>query len=976
MIRRISLFCLILTLALTGGLLAQGVQTGTLIGTVTGPDGAPLPGVTVTATSPVQMGEKQAVTGPNGDYALRGLVPGDYSVRFELAGMQTIERRINIPLGLTARSDAALRLTAAAETIVVTAETPSALETVTVGTNITGETVQQLPVSRTPTGIGSLSVAVTDRTPVAGQLSISGGMAYDNSFLVNGVNVQDPIFGSTNNLFIEDSILETQVLTSGISAEYGHFTGGVLNVITKSGGNEFSGSIRANLTKPEWRDETPWEKGYRGEGVTRATPTTRKGDLSEIYEATIGGPIMRDRLWFFGAGRLENSSTPFNSRLSSEQVSIDQENPRYEIKLTGNIASNHSLQGSYIDNPVTRNYESQVTPLEVSALGTDSERLNSGFSISYNGVLSTNLFAEARYSEKKFGFRGLGGKSTDIIDSPMRSSSVRFPGNIAGTFNAPYFDATDPEDRNNDQLFAAASYFLTTPSLGSHDLKVGAERFTVTRTGGNSQTATDYVFYTGYLMNGAAPALDANGRAIPVFNPYTGSNNNDTRIGWWVATRGSALDITTDSIFINDRWDISPRWQVSLGVRHEMVRSEATGGLQGIDTDTTVPRLGVSFDPMANGKFKLDVTYAEYAGRYNPAISGDNTPVGNPALLYGYYVGPQGSGRDFAPGFDLNNYVFWFASVPTANVFMEPGLSSPVNKEFTVSGGLGLSRGGWLKASYVDRKLTGVIDDFITDFSPTGCTQIIFEGVDAGCADNVLYRNTDGPERNYQAVQLQARYGLMRNWMVEGNYTHQLKNHGTYEGEGGQAIGATPFGDRPEIQSPRNNPTGRLSQFQAHRVRLWTAYNLDLGRAGNLSTGLIYRYDSPQTFSYTTSVARTAIQRSRNPGYRTVPPNQTIFFGERGAGEFASSSLFDLSLTYALPIFRSVEPWVKFDVFNALNDDTQLTWNTAVTADPNSPLDEDGLRTGFRQGAAFGRPTGAGSFVTPREYTVSAGVRF
>ena len=975
MIRKISLLCLMLTLAVTGGLFAQGVQTGTLLGTVTGPDGAPLPGVTVTANSPVQMGEKTAVTGPNGDYAIRGLVPGDYSVRFELSGMQTIDRRINIPLGLTTRSDASLRVTAAAETIVVTAETPSALETVTVGTNVTSEVVNQLPVVRTPVGIGSLSVAVTDRTPVAGQLSISGGMAYDNSVLVNGVNVQDPIFGQTNNLVNEDSILETQVLTSGISAEYGHFTGGVLNVITKSGGNEFSGSVRSNLTKPEWRDETPFEKGFRGEGVTRATPTQRRGDLSQIYELTAGGPILRDRLWFFGAGRLENSSTPATIVVVPETANIEQENPRYEVKLTGNIASNHSLQASYIDNPVTRNLEQQLVNLELEGLGTDSERVNNGFSVSYNGVLTTNLFTEARYSEKKFGFRGLGGKLTDIQNSPFRAST-RFAGNTAGTFNAPYFDATDPEDRNNDQLFAAASYFLTTPRVGSHDFKVGGERFTVTRTGGNSQTATDYVFYTGYLVQNNAPVLDSAGRLQPVFNPSTGSNSDDTRLGWWVATRGSVLDITTDSIFINDRWDISPRWQASLGIRHEMVRSDATGGLQGIDTDTTVPRLGLSFDPMANGRFKFDVTYAEYAGRYNPAISGENTPVGNPALLYGYYIGPKGSGRNFAPGFDLNNYVFYYASVPTANVFMEEGLASPVNKEYTLSAGMSLSRGGWLKASYVDRDLKGVIDDFITDFSPTGCTQIIFEGVDAGCADNIVYRNTDGPERTYQAVQLQARYGLTRNWMVEGNYTRQLKNHGTYEGEGGQAIGATPFGDRPEIASARNNPYGRLSQFQADKVRLWTAYNFNLGRAGNLSAGVVYKYDSPRTFSYSASVARSAIQRSRNPGYRTVPPSQTVFFGERGIGEFNSTSLFDVSLSYALPLFRTVEPWVKFDVFNALNDDTLITHSTAIVADAASPLDSDGLRTGFTRGAAFGRPTGSTSYVVPREYTVSAGIRF
>ena len=966
---RRSLVVLLALAFISASAFAQGVQTATLTGTVMGPDGAPMPGVTVTAMSPNQIGERQTETGANGEYIIRGLAPGDYTVRFSLAGMQSTTSRIMLPLGGTTRVDSTMRIAAATETITVTGSTPSALETITVATNITKETVDQLPVVRTPVGIGSLSVAVTARTPVAGQLSISGGMAYDNAFLINGVNVQDPIFGQTNNLFIEDSILETQVLTSGISAEYGHFTGGVLNAITKSGGNEFTGSLRGNLTKPEWRDETPFEK-------SRTPPTKREGDLGKVYEATLGGPIMKDRLWFFVAGRDEESTLPAQLTGSGINLARVASNRRLEGKLTASILTNHTIQGSYIDNPAKATHEIQVSPIEVAAVGLNSVRENEGFVVNYNGLLANNLFAEARYSEKKFRFVGLGGTGQTIQESPFRSLAGRHASlrNAAGTYNAPYFDATDPEDRNNDQLYGALSYFLSTSRLGSHDIKGGLERFTVTRTGGNSQTSTDYVFYSSYVpagTTGNVPALDSKGRMIPRFIP--GRVTTGTYIGWWVATRGSVLDITTDSIYLNDRWDISPNFTLNLGLRHEIVNAEATGNITPIDTTTTVPRLGFSYDPLANGRFKFDVTYAEYAGRYNPAIAGDNTPVGNPALLYGYYNGPEGQGVDFAPGFDLNNYVFYYASVPTGNVFVEEGLSSPVNKEMTFSAGMSLPRGGWLKASYVDRKLKNVIEDFIT--FDQGCTNIVFEGVKAGCQSNIYNRNSDVPKREYKAVQLQARYGLMRNWMIEGNYTRQLRNHGNYEGEGGQGIGSSAIGNRPEIQSPREFPVGRLSQFQEDKVRLWTTYSLGLGRAGDLGLGLIYRYDSPQTFSYTTTQARTAIQRGRNPGYSSTP-SATVFYGDRGIGEFDRSSEFDLSLTYGIPIIGRLEPWVKFDARNVLNNDSLLTHNTGISADPTSPLDENGLRTGFIRGAAFGRATGAGSYTTPREYLVTAGIRF
>ena len=261
---RFLLVTLLLVLVFTGAVFAQGVQTATLQGTVTDSAGGALPGVTVTVKSPALMGDRTAVTRENGDYVLPGLPPGDYTITFDLAGMQTNTVRRNLPLGLQTVVDAKMRVATVAEAITVTASAPAVLENITVGANIKKETVDTLPLLRDPVNIGKLSPGVTgdrggrDTTPVGGQMSINGGLAYDNNFLINGVNVMDNIFGQTNNLFIEDAIQETQVLTSGISAEYGHFTGGVLNVITKSGGNTFTGTFRDDLTKPSWTARTPF----------------------------------------------------------------------------------------------------------------------------------------------------------------------------------------------------------------------------------------------------------------------------------------------------------------------------------------------------------------------------------------------------------------------------------------------------------------------------------------------------------------------------------------------------------------------------------------------------------------------------------------------------------------------------------------------------------------------------------------------
>src|SRR5205807_1923097 len=135
----------------------------------------------------------------------------------------------------------------------------------------------------------NLSPGVTESTaPNAQQLNINGAFAYDNLFMINGIDVNDNLFGSPQNVFIEDAIQETQVLTSGISAEYGRFSGGVVNAITKSGGNRFSGSGRVNLLNPAWTDETPFEKSRN---------ITRPSINQQTYEGNFGGPIAKDHLW-------------------------------------------------------------------------------------------------------------------------------------------------------------------------------------------------------------------------------------------------------------------------------------------------------------------------------------------------------------------------------------------------------------------------------------------------------------------------------------------------------------------------------------------------------------------------------------------------------------------------------------------------------------------------------------------------------
>jgi hypothetical protein len=129
----------------------------------------------------------------------------------------------------------------------------------------------------------------------------------------------------------------------------------------------------------------------------------------------------------------------------------------------------------------------------------------------------------------------------------------------------------------------------------------------------------------------------------------------------------------------------------------------------------------------------------------------------------------------------------------------------------------------------------------------------------------------------------------------------------------------------------------------------------------------------------------SAVQLARNPGYARLPGGgtQTLFFGERGSETFEGYTLLDLATTYRIPVFRTLSPWVKLEVLNLTNNQKLIAWNTTVTPDPNSPLDADGLPTGFIQGSNFGRgtanthyPVWRPGFTGGRTFLVSTGVRF
>lgn len=970
--KRFSLFA-VTAFFLSAIVVGQGSQTSTLVGTVTLADRSRIPGISVTISSPALQGTRTQATGANGDYVFKFLHPGTYTVSFALAGMKTVSRTATLELGGTTRTDAVMEIAGTQETVTVTDEALRVDRTAVHGATFEAEQISALPIARNLAAIASLTPGLTTATPNAGQLSISGAFAYDNVFLLDGVDINDNLFGTaTGGLVIEEAVEETQILTSAISAEYGRFSGGVINAVTKSGGNEFHGSLRADLLNDDWRENTPFED---------AQNVVHPDDIQDTYSATLGGYAIKDRLWFFLAGRSFTTEAQTVLPVTGETFTGPDEETRYEVKLTGNISQSHTLQGSYVqsDRELTRVAFAGSTLRSVEDETLESPTFPAKLYVgSYQGVLTDNLFASLQYSEKKFQFQNNGGGDTNLVTgSPFLTAT--FP--ILDAYHAPYFDQTDPEDRNNKQWAASLNYYLSTARLGSHDLKLGGEVYNSIRTGGNSQSPTNYVFYADYLGGQGTPILDASGRLIPVWVP------GESYIANYIAIRGAETDLETKGFYFNDIWRLNKNLTANLGVRYEKVDGTGPGGSTITDTDSIVPRLGISYDVQGDGKIILSGTYAQYAGKYNDTQFGSTTNVGNPDGIYSVYLGPEGQGYDFAPAFDLtNNYEVFAGTFPTQNTFFENGLSSPIVTEFTLNVGGQLRNNVYAAVTYVNRETDNFVENFIT--IEDGQTEVIVEGVSLPF-DNIVYRNTDALTREYQALQFQGRVGINPRWLIDLNYTYMIKFEGNFEGEAANQPGISSiFGNRPEILAlDRQLPSGRLSGFQKHKVRFLTSFGLPTP-IGNFALGLIYNFDSGRTYTLSSNIGYTAIQRARDPGYATIPSLQTIAYGERGSGTFPSQSRVDMALNYEIPIWKSLAPHVQLRVFNVLGTNYRNGFSTVVNrcrlvggALPagctSADVDANGISTTFTTvGTSFGQVVSNAQYQRAREFQISAGIRF
>lgn len=954
-IRNLLLLALIVLMSVP----VSAQTTASLTGTVT-TDGTPLPGVTVTISSPNMQGTRTTTTGDAGGFNFAGIPAGEYSVMFELAGMNNVTRRVQIGPGQTGRADADLRVSAVTESITVTAAAPSVLETPTVSQNIDHDLVEELPIARTVNAAALLAPGVTGNTFSNNQFSISGSPGYDNLVMINGVVITEAVRSQTLPLYIEDAVQETTIMTGGVSAEYGRFTGGVVNSITKSGGNEFTGSLRDSFTNPSWSEENPIQ-------VTNNTQNTDV--LGQVWEATLGGFVLRDRLWFFLAGRDTESDNPVSTRvvpgsttsLSSSSVTTE---TRYEVKLTGQVTSKHSLMGSYFKSDL------EATNTQFTAVSYDLESLTDRTdprdlrTARYNGILTNNFMVEAQYTAMKWGVgHGSGSKFTDVI----RGSIVRNLSDSNARWNSPTFcGVCDKETRSNDSQLVKGNYFLSSQNLGNHNFVAGGERFAEHRYANNYQSGSNFRVF----VNGATRMAD--GRIAPVVNP--GANPAGVTSGstaFFVHTPINQLqmnesDLRTDSYFVNDRWDLNEHFTFNLGVRYDRNNAVDSSGNVVSDDSKFSPRLSATYDLFGNGRHRVTASYSDYASRIVEGPATGQASAGTAAYIYYAYNGPainpagtpanqlvdthaalqimfdwlnaQCNAQGQCGTANAANIANLSHSIPGYSVKIGEGLSSPYVREITLGYGTQLFSNAFFRVDLIARDW----DDFYAyriDRTTPRVTNPFGKSNDVAVVEN-----TNDIVREYRGAQFQAAW-RPRRFNFGLNYTYAtLEGNDDQENATSGVIGNSPSDIYyPELSNfARNKPHGYLASDQRHRARAWAGYDVPMPDfLGRLNVSVLQSFDSGVPYSAAANINITSLRpcsagvctgllEGVNPQYASPTGQVAYYFSDRGEFRLDDISSTDVALNYNFPIGR-FELFAQGEALNVFNRQTATVVNTTVT---------------------------------------------
>jgi len=916
------LIALLACTLVTSAVLAQTTR-GDIQGVVRDETGEPLPGVTVSISSEALQGTQNTVTDATGTYKFLVLPPGSYTATYSLSGYQTrTQENIDIRINSTTKVDV-IMTSAFTEEVVVTSESPLVDTTsTTLGVDLGSEFYKDLPVGRDYTSLVMVTPgAQNDDSGTA----VYGSTGLENSYYIDGANTTGIELGNEGTQLNFEFIDEVQVKSGSYSAEYGRATGSMINVITKSGGNEFHGDVFGYYTGDSMQSD---KKGAAASGAVSGT-AVRQGFVRSDYGADLGGYIVKDRLWFFAAyDRVDNTDdwevtqdfTSVGGPPEGDVLPEDITSDLWSAKLTWRITANQSLSAGAFADPTDDSgalYALSGPPTHYLATITTG---GNNYSINYDGIFGQNLVVSARLAQHN---------EENTTDGPGIAMTAYYDqSNPLGNGTRTYgWDDTgsgigyvENQDFSRDQYNVDVSYFVGN-FAGSHEFKVGYEY--------EDLGVTNTSLYTG-------PEGSNNVGNQLVWRFYSSSRGYYYAHEFFMNERVPVDEITASDIaasraidtpsknyawYVQDTWQVLNNLSLNLGIRNDRQKLYNMFGEVSADIkDEWAPRLGFVWDALGNGKSKvfghwgyfyesipMDIVIRSFGGEID-------------AFIYNYSDDPN----DFLPAPDL----LGSARIRGGGVSrVDPGTQGQYIEEWVIGGEYEFAPNWAAGIKYINRSLPRVIEDalaidgdyYIGNPSEGEMVQTYdaaywysYPGGPGECLNgdpNCHLHDIPAPVRDFTGVELTLQKRFSNNFQFLTSFLWS-KLEGNYDGNFQASTGQ----QDPNLNSAYDyydfsvNNNGRLSNDRPFQFKFDGSYRFDFGL--NIGMSAYYRDGTPITAM----------------GYHNWYRNWELYLSERGAfGRVDSQWEADLHFGYPLKLGSNLELNILLDVFQVFNNqDTTL----------------------------------------------------
>ncbi len=950
-------------------------QTGSLEGVVRDVQGEMLPGVTVEATSPNLMGTAVAVTDGRGSFRFPALPPGVYTVVATLEGFNPSGAAdIDLGLGAVLKLSITLETGAITEAITVTGESPLIdVRQSATATSLSAEMIEVLPKGRDFTSVAAYTTHAAAEN-ASGGIQITGSSGAENRFIVDGIDTTDLQIGTSAKGVITEFVEEVQVKASGYAAEYGGSTGGVLNVVTKSGGNEFRGDVRALYTSDSLIGDARPVLQLNVDNSDIAEHMTYRDDGFDQLEPgfSLGGPILRDKVWFFTSYQPQERSidrtidfTTGETRTFSQKRTFDYGT----ANVSGNIGSKALFKvganfSPYDEDNILPGRNGRQNP--DANYDIDEKRDNQAFSGYLDYLPTSKLMLSVRgglfeYDVRETGVPNELWQNYSTLGANACESFPELPSTLCnppGWSNISTNDGTAYDIFRRKSAALEGSYFGE--GLGDHRVKAGIQ----------------YNEISNLVLDGYQA-----GRILYYWDrSYTTTTGEQVRgdYGYFrllqIATQG---DVGSENLalFLQDSWAVNDRLTLNLGLRAEEEKVPSYAGPQDLTgipetaidfsfSDKLAPRLGFAYDVKGDGVWKAygsygvfyDITKLEMPrGSFggdkwvdffftfdNPDISlndvgscaldtntlGDNPICGGGSLI-------EAVDRRH-PSNDPND--------PT----IDPNLKPMESREYT----LGLEREINSRMSagfrYVHKELRRTIED--VGILVPGVGEVYYiANPGEGVAENILgpeFPNQPKAVRDYDGLELELTRRFADNWSLhasylyselEGNYSglassDEVSGYGADTanfGIGRRSPNVNRYFDALQQSFDQNgNPVyGKLSTDRPHQFKAQALYQFPVGTSLGVN----------QYFGSGTPVSREL----------SVAPGLPFFPDGRGSeGRTPTLTQTDLYLAHKFE-FDKYGLELSLNVLNLLDEDTPIVvWNLQTTSE-DLPLSEEEFFAGF-----------------------------